>query len=243
MVAQTRTKGQPSPKKLAFSEKLVGKGFSTDVLLKKLKSLHAQLAELDQELVDVNSLSSVRKDLINTSILLHKDRGVKAYAACCLADILRLYAPDAPYIHTELRDIFQFFYRQLVAGLKADSSYYEEYFHLLESLSTVKSVVLVCDLPNAEELMVSIFRDSFALVRRDLAKKMEMFVADILVALIDECQSLPGDVLETIMSQFMDKNAVRHTISKSPIHPFIYMIEANGPTGLPFSCPSLPGDL
>jgi sister chromatid cohesion protein PDS5 len=210
MVAQTRTKGQPSPKKLAFSEKLVGKGLTTDILLKKLKSLYTQLAELDQEVVDVNSLSSVRKELINTSILLHKDRGVKAYAACCLADILRLYAPDAPYTHTELRDIFSFFYRQLVAGLKGtDSSYYEEYFHLLESLSTVKSVVLVCDLPHADELMVSIFRESFALVRRDLARKIEMFVADILVALIDECQALPGDVLETIMSQFMDKNAVR----------------------------------
>jgi sister chromatid cohesion protein PDS5 len=161
-------------------------------------------------LVDINSLATARKELINTSILLHKDRGVKAYAACCLADLLRLYAPDAPYTHTELRDIFSFFFRQLVAGLKGpDSSYYDEYFHLLESLSTVKSVVLVCDLPHADELMVTIFRDCFALVRRDLAKKVEMFLADILIALIDECQSLPGDVLETMMSQFMDKNAVR----------------------------------
>jgi sister-chromatid-cohesion protein PDS5 len=220
MVAQTRAGGQPSPKKLVFHEKLVGKGLSTDTLLKKLKTLHTELAELDQELVDVNSLGTARKELISTSILLHKDRGVKAYAACCLADILRLYAPDAPYTQAELRDIFQFFFRQLTNGLKgADSSYYNEYFHLLESLSTVKSVVLVCDLPNADELMVDIFRDFFALVRRDLAKKIEMFMADILVALIDECQSLPSEVLETIMSQFMDKNAVRLSTCYSRCHP------------------------
>jgi sister-chromatid-cohesion protein PDS5 len=216
MVVQTRQTGQPSPKKLDFNEKLAGKGLTTDVLLKKLKVLHQQLSELDQELVDVNTLGSARKELINTSILLHKDRGVKAYAACCLADILRLYAPDAPYTHTELRDIFSFFFRQLVAGLKGpDSSYYDEYFHLLESLSTVKSVVLVCDLPHSDELMVSVFRDCFALVRHDLAKKVEMFLADILIALVDECQTLPGDVLETIMSQFMDKNAVRVSLLKS----------------------------
>jgi sister-chromatid-cohesion protein PDS5 len=216
MVAQTRTSGQSTPKKLSFNEKLVGKGLSTDALLKKLKALHLELAEMDQELVDVKSLGNARKELISTSILLHKDRGVKAFAACCLADILRLYAPDAPYTQPELRDIFQFFFRQLTNGLKgADSSYYNEYFHLLESLSTVKSVVLVCDLPNADELMVDIFRDFFGLVRRDLAKKIEMFMTDILVALIDECQSLPSDVLEAIMAQFMDKNAVRLPQSSS----------------------------
>lgn len=211
MVAQTRHGGQASPKKkLVFHEKLLGKGLSTDALLKKLKTLHTELAALDQEHVDVGSLGAARKELVNTSILLHKDRGVKAYAACCLADILRLYAPDAPYTQAELRDIFQFFFRQLTNGLKgAESSYYNEYFHLLESLSTVKSVVLVCDLPTAEELLVEIFRDFFNLVRRDLAKKIEMFMVDILVALIDECQVLPTEVLETILSQFMDNNTVR----------------------------------
>ncbi|KAH9928578.1 armadillo-type protein [Amylocystis lapponica] len=193
---------------LKFHEKLVGKGLSTDALQKKLKALHTELADMDQELVEVSSLSAVRKELISTSILLHKDRGVKAYVACCLADLLRLYAPDAPYTHNELRDIFQFFFRQLSTGLKgSDSPYYNEYFHLLESLSTVKSVVLVCDLPNADELMADIFRDFFGLVRRDLAKKIELFMADILIALIDECQNLPSDVLESIMAQFMDKNA------------------------------------
>ncbi|KAF9226311.1 hypothetical protein BS17DRAFT_794477 [Gyrodon lividus] len=207
MVAQTRT-STSAVKKLTFNDKIVGKSLSTDTLLKKLKVLHTELAELDQELVDVDSLSSARAQLINTSLLLHKDRGVKAYTACCLADILRLYAPDAPYTHTVLRDIFQFFFRQLSAGLKgADSPYYNEYFHLLESLSTVKSVVLVCDLPHADALMTEIFRDFFGLVRRDLAKKIELFIADILIALIDECQSLPSDVLDTIMAQFMDKHA------------------------------------
>ncbi|KZP25702.1 ARM repeat-containing protein [Athelia psychrophila] len=208
MVAHTRAGDKPSPKKLSFHEKLSGKGLTTDAVLKKLKALHTELSEMDQELVDVSSLNVARKELVSTSIMLHKDRGVKAYAACCLADILRLYAPDAPYTQNELRDIFQFFFRQLTTGLKGtDSSYYTEYFHLLESLSTVKSVVLVCDLPNAEELMADIFRDFFGLVRRDLAKKIEMFMADILVALIDECQALPSEVLETIMAQFMDKNS------------------------------------
>src|ERR1700730_163352 len=141
MTGKTRSGGGGPPQILVFTEKLVGKGLSTDALLKKLKNLHTRLADMDQELVDVASLDHARKELIKTSLLLHKDRGVKAYAACCLADILRLYAPDAPYTQYELRDIFQFFFKQLTSGLQGtDASYYNEYFHLLESLSTVKSV-------------------------------------------------------------------------------------------------------
>ncbi|KAG7091856.1 hypothetical protein E1B28_008258 [Marasmius oreades] len=211
MPAQTRQRASdvhPSPNQLSFREKLVQKGSSTDALLKKLKALHTELASLDQEQIDTSSLSTVRKELISNSILHHKDRGVKAYAACCLADILRLYAPDAPYTQPELRDIFQFFFRQLTAGLKSqESPYYSEYFHLLESLSTVKSVVLVCDLPNVEELMEEIFRDFFALVRNNFAKKIELFLSDILVAIIDEAQTVPSGVLDLILAQFMDKNA------------------------------------
>lgn len=61
-------------------------------------------------------------------------RGVKAYAACCLADLLRLYAPDAPYTPDELRasrllwyaerwltstqDIFQFLSAQITINMK-----------------------------------------------------------------------------------------------------------------------------
>lgn len=209
MVAQTRKAGKPSPKKFKFNEKLVGKGLTTDALLKKLKAVQSDLAELDQDEADRKALEPLCKELTSSSILLHKDKGVKAYAACCLADLLRLFAPDAPLTATELRDIFEFFFHQVSQGLRgADSPYYNQYFHLLESLSTVKSVVLVCDLPQAEELMSTIFRILFYLVRNDLPKNIEMFICDILVALIDECQLVPQEALEIIMAQFMDKNAV-----------------------------------
>jgi len=58
---------------------------------------------MDQETVDTRSLATVSKDLIHQSIFLHRDKGVKAYAACCMADLLRLYAPDAPYTALELK--------------------------------------------------------------------------------------------------------------------------------------------
>ena len=75
---------------------------------------------------------------------------------------------------------------------------------------------MVCDLPEADELMHEAFRCFFDLVKLDLAKNVEFCMSEILVALVDECQTLPADVLEILMSQFLQKNAVRlhHAISR-----------------------------
>ncbi|KAF9652585.1 ARM repeat-containing protein [Thelephora ganbajun] len=208
MVAQTRAGGQPSPQKLKFHEKLLGRTTtSTDVLLKKLKALHTELAELEQDRLDKHALDGVRQELIHQSILLHKDKGVKAYAACCIADTLRLTAPRAPYTQNELTDIFHFFLRQLVQNLKSsDTPYYNQYFLLLECLSAVKSTVLICDLPKSDELIEQFFKDCFKIVRYDLSKKIELFMVDILNAIIDESHTIPSVVVTTLLAQFMDKN-------------------------------------
>ena len=186
--------------RLHFKDKLTG---SSDVLQKKLKALYEELSLLEQGSVDINSLNGVRKELISSSILLHKDKGVKAHAACCMADLLRLYAPDAPYTAGELRDMFSFFFQQLSNNLKSDSTYYHQYFLLLESLSTVKSIVLVCDLPNSDELISMLFREFFKLVKiNTLGRNIEIYMADILVAVIDEAHTIPSDALHTIINQF-----------------------------------------
>ena len=58
---------------------------------------------MEQEQVDKDSLKGVIRDLINSNLMNHKDQGVKAYVACCICDLLRLYAPDAPYTVNELK--------------------------------------------------------------------------------------------------------------------------------------------
>ena len=68
----------------------------------------------------------------------------------------------------------------------------------------------MCDLPSSDELIHEIFKDLFTIVKRNFTKKIELFMADILVEVIDESNSLPADALEVIMSQFVDTNAVRN---------------------------------
>lgn len=89
------------PYRLKFKASL--KGCTNAELLKRIKALHIELAGIDQDVVVTESLDDVAKELITHTLLLHKERGVKAYLACCLADILRLYAPEAPYTEVELK--------------------------------------------------------------------------------------------------------------------------------------------
>ena len=47
-------------------------------------------------------LTEVALSLARHSILAHRDRQVRLYTAQAIADVLRIYAPDAPY---ELEDL------------------------------------------------------------------------------------------------------------------------------------------
>lgn len=136
-------------------------------LVKRLTALHEELAATEQGAIDVSSLDAIRRELIAPSSLMHKDRTVKAYIACCLADMLRLYAPDAPYTPAELRDIFQFFVRQLrnLGSAKVEASNVVQYHYLLQSLAEIKSIALVAELPGHEEIMTEFFRELFDVIR------------------------------------------------------------------------------
>ncbi|KAJ3411005.1 hypothetical protein HDV05_002913 [Chytridiales sp. JEL 0842] len=206
--------------KLHFPQRLVphvsAKPLGTPELLKRLKDLQDQLSKLQQDSVDLSTLQLARKDLVNPSLMMHKDKGVKAWVACCLADILRLFAPDAPYNMEELRDIFEFFAKQMTYISDPSGPYFAQYFYLLESLATVKSAILITDL-NADDLTLKIFHDIYQLVKPEMQKNVYGFLLDILQQLVEESGTLSQDIIEIILSQFSKKkkseNPARNKLS------------------------------
>ena len=91
---------------LQFDEPLswrAGKPIAIADLLRRLQKLSNQMKEMEQEENDRDSFTSVAKELASHNLLAHKDKGVKAWTACCLVDILRLCAPDAPYTGQQLK--------------------------------------------------------------------------------------------------------------------------------------------
>lgn len=91
---------------LKFNESLSWRPASkpaTGELLRRLKSLAQELKDMDQEDADREALSRPAKELAHANLLQHKDKGVRAWSACCLADIFRLCAPEAPFTAQQLK--------------------------------------------------------------------------------------------------------------------------------------------
>jgi sister-chromatid-cohesion protein PDS5 len=72
-------------------------------LLERLQTLGQELRKLEQEEIDKESLNKVSQELASAHLLAHKDRGVRAWATCCIVDVLRLCAPDAPFTRNQLK--------------------------------------------------------------------------------------------------------------------------------------------
>ena len=91
---------------LQFNESLswrAGKPIAIADLLRRLQALSKEMREMEQDEDEKDSFIRVAKELASPNLLAHKDKGIRAWTACCLVDILRLCAPDAPYTATQLK--------------------------------------------------------------------------------------------------------------------------------------------
>ena len=91
---------------LQFNESLTwraGKAIPVADLLARLLNLSEELKSLEQDQVDRTSFTRVAQDLASANLIGHKDKGIRAYTACCVVDILRLCAPDAPFKNAQLK--------------------------------------------------------------------------------------------------------------------------------------------
>ncbi|KAI1110730.1 armadillo-type protein [Nemania sp. NC0429] len=200
---------------LQFNEQLswrAGKPIATGELLRRLEKLSKELADMDQETVDKDSLHGVAKDLAAHNLLAHKEAGVKAYVASCLVDILKLCAPEAPFTPKQLKEIFTLFVRVVLPALWNPShAYNAQHKYVLASLADVKSILLINDVNNSEELLLELFSTFFDGISgsyksssgEQVAKDVEFHMTEVMVILIDESASLPPSVLDVVMAQFL----------------------------------------
>lgn len=207
--------GQGALSRLQFHETLswrAGKPISVGELLRRLQELFQELKGMEQETVDTESLAGVAMELANHNILSHKDRGVRARAACCLVEILRLCAPNAPFTATQLKDVFILFVSTILPSLSDPShAYNREHLHVLSSLAEVKSIVLLLDIPGSHDLMLHLFASSFdtlsgamkAKTGEDISKNVEYYLTAMLATLVDESQTLAADIVDIIVAQFL----------------------------------------
>jgi sister-chromatid-cohesion protein PDS5 len=133
-------------------------------LLSHLNDLHKKLATIGQE-DRPKGLNDVATHLIKRPLLSNSDRDVRLVSLCCLVDILRIYAPEAPFRDEDVIDVFEAIITQFrgLSTIKIDSATGALIFYLLNSLSAVKSCVIPVLLSQAgvrgaSEVVASLFQ-------------------------------------------------------------------------------------
>ncbi|QIX00344.1 hypothetical protein AMS68_005861 [Peltaster fructicola] len=197
---------------LRFNEALswrAGRPIAVSDLLSRLQTLFAELCELDQNDADRDSLTPKAQELAGPQLLAHKDKGVRAWSLCCIVKMFHLLAPNAPYKAGQLKDIFTLFAAQVIPAF-ADSTdpYLQQYVEILTSFAKDKSVLLLLDIPNSDNLTVQVFQSAFDVMAGSgkaerVSKTVEYQLTALLADIVQEAETLSNDVIDVILAQFL----------------------------------------
>ncbi|KAH8252376.1 hypothetical protein KR038_010787 [Drosophila bunnanda] len=177
----------------------------TDELIRRLKTLANVLQTMDQDDNLYQQYIPLALHLLDDFFMQHQSRDVQLLIACCVADVLRVYAPEAPYKEQDqIKTIFKFFIKQL-HGLKdpRDPSF-KRYFYLLENLAFVKSFNMCFELEDCQEIFQELFSTIFKIVNDQHSAKVTNFFLDVLSPLITEADNLSVELLDLILINIVE---------------------------------------
>ena len=108
------------------------------------------------------------------------------------------------------------------------NAYNQQHLYVLTSLSQVKSIVLLTDIPSSEPLVTHLFTSFFDILAgstktstgEQLGKNVEFHMTSILVTMVDESATLPSEVVDVIVAQFLrtDPRAINGNAGKGKKH-------------------------
>jgi sister chromatid cohesion protein PDS5 len=147
-------------------------------LIIRLNALHKSLHELTQDPNDLPSgLQATAAQLVSVKVLGHSDKDVRLLSACCIVDILRVFAPEAPYCDEEMVRVFEVIISQIrsLSTYDIGSATGSKVVYILDSLAIVKSCVVPVimaqtGVQGAEDLMTSLFDALISVFRPDHAE-------------------------------------------------------------------------
>lgn len=149
--------------------------------------------------------------LADEFFLTHSSKDVQLLIACCIADVLRVYAPEAPYKDQEqVKTIFLFLINQLQGLRDPKNPAFKRYFYLLENLAYVKSFNMCFELEDCQEIFCALFSLMFKIVNIEHSTKVKAFMLDVLCPLITESDVVSNELLNVILINLVEPNKREH---------------------------------
>ncbi|XP_034543246.1 sister chromatid cohesion protein PDS5 homolog A isoform X2 [Notolabrus celidotus] len=174
---------------------------TNDEVVKRLKMVVKTYMDMDQDSEEEKQqYLALALHLASEFFLRNPNKDVRLLVACCLADIFRIYAPEAPYTsHDKLKDIFLFITRQLKGLEDTKSPQFNRYFYLLENLAWVKSYNICFELEDCNEIFIQLFKTLFSVINNSHNQKVQMHMMDLMSSIIMEGDGVTQELLDTIL--------------------------------------------
>lgn len=178
-----------------------------DELIRRLKTLTHTLQAMGQDDGIYQQYIPLALHLVDEHFLTHPSKDVQLLIACCIADVLRVYAPEAPYKDQEqIKGIFMFLIKQLNGLKDPKDPAFKRYFYLLENLAYVKSFNMCFEIEDSQEIFCSLFTLMFKIVNDEHSGKVKNFMLDVLCPLITESDSVSNELLDIILINILEPN-------------------------------------
>uniref|UniRef100_A0A336L3C1 CSON002650 protein n=1 Tax=Culicoides sonorensis TaxID=179676 RepID=A0A336L3C1_CULSO len=200
----------------------ISEDLGQDELIRRLKTLTHTLQAMGQDEGVYEQYIPLALHLADACFLEHPSKDVQLLIACCIADVLRVYAPEAPYKDQEqIKGIFYFLIKQLKGLSDPKDPAFKRYFYLLENLAYVKSFNMCFELEDCQQIFCTLFSLLFKIVNDEHSGKVKSFMLDVLCPLITESDSISNELLDIVLINIVEplksqkKNA--YTLAKDLI--------------------------
>uniref|UniRef100_A0A8C5UVH0 PDS5 cohesin associated factor B n=1 Tax=Microcebus murinus TaxID=30608 RepID=A0A8C5UVH0_MICMU len=187
---------------------------SKEEMVRRLKMVVKTFMDMDQDSEEEKELYlNLALHLASDFFLKHPDKDVRLLVACCLADIFRIYAPEAPYTSPDkLKDIFMFITRQLKGLEDTKSPQFNRYFYLLENIAWVKSYNICFELEDSNEIFTQLYRTLFSVINNGHNQKVHMHMVDLMSSIICEGDTVSQELLDTVLVNLVPAHKVSSNI-------------------------------
>ncbi|XP_077518233.1 cohesin associated factor B pds5 isoform X4 [Amblyomma americanum] len=195
-----------NPPKITYPPgiKTISDDLSTDDLVRRLKECAQAFQNLSQD-EDNSTYVQLALHLAGEGFLNHSSKDVRLLVACCIADVFRVFAPEAPYKDPEqLKTIFLFFIEQLRGLEDPKDPTFKRYFYLLENLAWVKSFNICIELEENQTIFCQLFSLIFTIVNDNHSSKVKNFMLDMMCPLITEADTVSQGLLDIVLRQIIE---------------------------------------
>ncbi|CAM8913251.1 unnamed protein product [Rhodiola kirilowii] len=180
---------------------------SVKELLPLLDRVEAYLARVEQSPSRAiqDALSPTLRALVDDKLLRHSDVDVRVSVASCISEVTRITAPEAPYDDEQMKEVFQLIVSSFESLPDMSSRSYSKRASILETVSIVRSSVVMLDL-ELDGLILEMFRHFITAIRDYHPEKVYGCMESIMTRVIEESEEIPSDLLFCILDTVKKDN-------------------------------------